>query len=190
MLRVHGFTALLTALFTLHGCSPDVLDDDDQGDDEPQSDDDVSDDDTGSDDDTDSDDDSNGDDDSSSQGDYDGDEWTIFEGDCDDWDPEVNPGAEEVLCDGVDNDCDGLGGGSSAAVVEGQEYSTLGTAVAAAAGGGIVQVCPGIHTEQVYIDDNSELTLTSWTEDPTDTIGRILREGAFLTSNHAAESQA
>ena len=36
-------------------------------------------------------------------GDRDG--WTDDE-DCDDGDPEVNPGAEE-LCDGIDNNCDG-----------------------------------------------------------------------------------
>jgi len=28
--------------------------------------------------------------------------------DCDDWNAEVHPGAEEVACDGHDNDCDGL----------------------------------------------------------------------------------
>lgn len=38
--------------------------------------------------------------------DLDGDGWTESEGDCDDSDPSVHPGAEEV-CDGVDNDCNG-----------------------------------------------------------------------------------
>ena len=32
--------------------------------------------------------------------------YTIGAGDCDDSDPEVNPGEVEVLCDGKDNDCD------------------------------------------------------------------------------------
>ena len=38
--------------------------------------------------------------------DYDGDGWGYSEGDCDENDPEVNPGAVEA-CDGNDNDCDG-----------------------------------------------------------------------------------
>ena len=38
--------------------------------------------------------------------DRDGDLWTVYDGDCDDADPDVNPGAREI-CDGRDNDCDG-----------------------------------------------------------------------------------
>ncbi|MCB9744701.1 MAG: hypothetical protein H6740_19055 [Alphaproteobacteria bacterium] len=38
--------------------------------------------------------------------DEDGDGYTIEDGDCDDNDPSLNPGAEEV-CDSVDNNCDG-----------------------------------------------------------------------------------
>ena len=40
-------------------------------------------------------------------GDEDGDGVTLCGGDCDDDDPDVFPGAEEV-CDGLDNDCDGV----------------------------------------------------------------------------------
>lgn len=40
--------------------------------------------------------------------DSDGDGWTIADGDCDESDPEVHPGAEEILDDGLDNDCDGV----------------------------------------------------------------------------------
>jgi hypothetical protein len=39
--------------------------------------------------------------------DNDGDGWTIEKGDCNDNDPTVNPEAQEVCKDGLDNDCDG-----------------------------------------------------------------------------------
>jgi hypothetical protein len=40
--------------------------------------------------------------------DADGDGWTVEGGDCDDSDASVYPGAPE-LCDGIDNNCDGVG---------------------------------------------------------------------------------
>jgi hypothetical protein len=40
--------------------------------------------------------------------DDDSDGWTPREGDCDDADPEANPGIVEVCFDEIDNDCDGL----------------------------------------------------------------------------------
>jgi hypothetical protein len=40
--------------------------------------------------------------------DQDGDGWTICNGDCDDNNKLVNPGAFEVAGDGIDNDCDGV----------------------------------------------------------------------------------
>ena len=39
--------------------------------------------------------------------DFDGDEWTEDDGDCNDEDSSIHPGASEV-CDGIDQDCDGL----------------------------------------------------------------------------------
>jgi MYXO-CTERM domain-containing protein len=43
--------------------------------------------------------------------DEDGDGYTPGEGDCDDGDPSVHPGAVDDDCDGVDEDCDGVDGG-------------------------------------------------------------------------------
>ena len=40
--------------------------------------------------------------------DEDGDGWTDTEGDCDDSDPSINPGAPEIANDGIDQNCDGL----------------------------------------------------------------------------------
>ncbi len=40
--------------------------------------------------------------------DEDGDGYTVADGDCDDGDPEVHPGAADDDCDGVDDDCDGV----------------------------------------------------------------------------------
>jgi len=80
--------ALLAALGVLLGC----LDQDLQGDDDTTAD---------------ADDDSQADDDTADSVDQDGDGWTVDDGDCDDTNPDVHPGAEET-CDGVDSDCDGF----------------------------------------------------------------------------------
>ena len=76
----------------------------------PEDDDDVTDDDdaTGDDDTSGDDDDTTGDDDDTtgSTEDLDGDGYSPAQGDCDDEDPDVHPGAEEVAYDGVDNDCE------------------------------------------------------------------------------------
>ena len=95
--------ALLLVLVTGLGCSGVVEldpggsfgdDDDVSGDDDTTMPDDDAADDDAADDDTD-------------DGDADGDGYTVEDGDCDDTDDSVYPGAEEI-CDEVDHDCDGL----------------------------------------------------------------------------------
>lgn len=61
-----------------------------------------------------------------------------LDGDCDDGDPRINPGAEDVADDGLDNDCNGLVGrwsgeaspSSAAGVWDGPGRSNLGMALA------------------------------------------------------------
>ena len=40
--------------------------------------------------------------------DIDADGYTPAQGDCNDYDPTINPGAVEILGDGIDNNCNGL----------------------------------------------------------------------------------
>jgi Putative metal-binding motif/FG-GAP repeat len=73
--------------------------------------------------------------------DVDGDGWTTADGDCDDTEAEVNPGAAEICDNDRDDDCDGLGppcgfsgvfdSSDASVVVDGfSEDGALGTAVA------------------------------------------------------------
>ena len=92
-----GWFALLIGVVATWspGCDTDecVCDDDDDS----ATDDDVADDDT-------VDDDATGDD-------ADGDGFTVEQGDCDDADPAIHPGTDEVCDDSVDSDCDGVDSG-------------------------------------------------------------------------------
>ena len=55
--------------------------------------------------------------------DRDGDGYRPADGDCDDTDPAVNPGATEVDWDGLDNDCDGLRGHPATHIAVGRHHA-------------------------------------------------------------------
>jgi hypothetical protein len=78
-------------------------------------------------------------------GDEDGDGVSEEDGDCNDSDAAVFPGAKET-CDGADNDCDGLTDElPDAATLDGSEnFSTLQEAIDAAESGASIVVCDGI----------------------------------------------
>ncbi len=104
--RLVAFVALVALAWLASGCTAPYTEPD-WGDDDASGDDDIGDDDTGDDDtgDDDTGDDDTGDDDSGSvDNDHDG--YTVADGDCDDNEPGINPGAEEHA-NGVDDDCDG-----------------------------------------------------------------------------------
>jgi predicted outer membrane repeat protein len=117
--------------------------------------------------------------------------YVVNDTDCDDTDAEVNVEAEEVLCDGVDSNCDGVGGGVTAAVLSDLEYPTVADALAAAVSGDTVLVCPGTHTEQLFYS-GAGIELTSLSGDTADTVldgggqQRILEvdSGSDLTVSH------
>ncbi len=69
-------------------------------------------------------------------------------GDCNDDDVTVFPGAAD-LCDGIDNDCDGLIDGG---VRVPADFADLQSAVDAAPDGAIICVDPGEYTGHTYID--------------------------------------
>lgn len=73
--------------------------------------------------------------------DADGDGYSVDEGDCNDGDPEINPGAREICEDEIDNDCD------TAVDFEDPQCSACGSCHAAhgrTAGWGAVVVLAGV----------------------------------------------
>ena len=112
--------------------------------------------------------------------------YSMEDGDCDDQDASVFPGAEETPCDRVDGDCDGVGNEAYQAAVEGVEYEDLQAAIDAAPYDGTVYVCPGAHQASLVIEPAQRLTLASWSASAEDTvlsgdgIDRILEVGEHV----------
>jgi len=86
-----------------------------------------------------SDDDGADDDDTLPTTDEDGDGYSPADGDCDDYNPEVHPGVQEV-CDGIDNDCDG---GVDNNPIDGDWYATDADADGFGAAGTLLMQCSG-----------------------------------------------
>lgn len=87
------------------------------------------------------------------------------DGDCNDADPAVFPGATEPVCSLVDLNCDGKAG--RAAVLGGTPFDTIQEAIDAAPRRGQVLVCPGDRVES--LDFSRSIRLTGLTTNPADT---------------------
>jgi hypothetical protein len=107
--------------------------------------------------------------------------YVAVDGDCDDADPAVHPGAPEDPCDLVDQDCDGTPEG--AALLDGVGYPLIQDAIDASIDGDEVEVCPGTWTEQLTIP--TDLVLASFSGSATDT---VLQPGCSGTMIEASGS--
>ncbi len=94
--------------------------------------------------------------------DLDGDGWFSFE-DCDDSDPDVNPGAHEVCDNGIDDDCDGAIDSDDlecAVIHVPADQPTIQLAINAAVGGNLILVAPGTYEENISFQ-GKRITLQS-----------------------------
>lgn len=78
--------------------------------------------------------------------------WERTSTDCDDGDAEINPGAEEVMCSGTDDNCDGDNGHAGVIGPDGTIYASFAAALGAAVDGQTVTVCEGVLVENAVVD--------------------------------------
>ena len=95
------------------------------------------------------------------------------EEDCNDADPAIYPGATDVPCDQVDANCDGVGEADIVLIGE-TRYASVSEALTAATDGDTIDVCPGIHVENLEIATAITLTINGYSGSYVDTeqIGR------------------
>ncbi len=97
-------------------------------------------------------------------------------GDCDDGDPEINPGEPERLCNTIDDNCDGTVGTHDYDVPG--DYSSISSAVASVPAGSAICVAAGTYRDSVYI--TKRLTLEGADEATTIIDARSLDRGVDL----------
>lgn len=103
--------------------------------------------------------------------------------DCDDSDPSIFPGAEELYCDGVDQNCDGGEADGEAAFNsdQGVTYSSIQDALDDAEDGDSIRVCPGTWPGGLSIGGTDHLDFGSYSGSAVDTVfdaegkGRVLQ---------------